>query len=474
MKETQARTRSGDLVVLRREELEALAARLRGRLCTPDDEHYDALRRLWNGLVDKRPAVIVRCRGVADVIQAVQFAAERRLLLAVRGGGHNVAGSASCDEGLVIDLSEMRSVRVDPQRRTVRAEGGATWAEVDHEAQAFGLATPGGLVSATGIGGLTLRGGLGWLSRHHGLSSDNLLSADLVTSRGELVRADAETHRELYWALRGGGGGFGVVTSFEYRLHPLGPEVTQLAVFYPAEHGVEVLRKARDFMADAPEELGMIAMFWSLPHRDDLPAAVRGAEVIALLGVHHGLPEEGERVIRPLRALARPLLDLSGRSTWVRTQRFLDVDYPDGGLYYWKSLFFQGLDDDAIAALARHGTSRAAPATTLDVWFLGGAVSRIEPWETAFATRRAPYMVAIESNWTDPAATESNIHWTRQVWDDLRRFSTGGIYLNFAGFGEDIRPLLEAEYRENYTRLRQLKQSYDPSNLLGGVLDVPG
>jgi FAD/FMN-containing dehydrogenase len=450
-------------IAISREDLDGLQSGLRGTLIRPDDPDYDAARRLWNGLVDKRPAAIVRCDGVADVIAATSFAGDHGLPVAVRGGGHNVAGSAMAGGGLTLDLSQMRSVRVDPVARTVRAEGGATWADVDRQTQAFGLAVPGGAVSDTGIGGLTLGGGMGWMRRSHGLSCDNLLSVDIVTGDGRFLTASEREHADLFWALCGGGQGLGAVTSFEYRAHPLGPEITFCAVFYPYGEAVPILRQVRSFMSGAPDAVNVIAVLGTFPAGSPFPAELHGERFVALIGGNAGPVEEGERAFRPLRELTEPLFDASGVLPYVEAQRFFDEDYPTGDRYYWKSLYLKNLDDAVIEAIVEHGRRAPSERSTIDLWPLGGAIDRPAA-SGAFAHRGAPYLLGLESNWTDPAADERNIAWARTVWEDMQRFSSGGLYVNFPGFGEG-EDFGRAAYGDNHDRLAAVKQRYDSANL---------
>jgi FAD/FMN-containing dehydrogenase len=313
------------------EAAQALQQQMRGQVILPSHPEYDAARRVWNGMIDKYPALIARCTGVADVIAAVNFAREHDLLVAVRGGGHNVAGHGTCDGGLVIDLSAMKGIHVDPDMRIARAEGGVTWGELDRETQVFGLATPGGVVSTTGIAGLTLGGGLGWLRRKHGLTIDNLLSVNLVTARGEYLTASENENAELFWGLRGGGGNFGIVTSFEFRLHPVGTMVTLCMPWYPVEDAKELLPKWRAFMQDAPEELSSTAYFWTVPAMPDFPEEHHGKRAIIFGGVYTGPLEEGERITRPLREMGTPLLDLSGQMPWTTLQQAFDQFFPKRG-----------------------------------------------------------------------------------------------------------------------------------------------
>ncbi|MEW6441997.1 MAG: FAD-binding oxidoreductase [bacterium] len=453
-------------------DIEQFASGLSGRLLGQQDAGYEEARKVWNGLIDKRPSLIVRCAGVADVIDAVRFARSQGLEISVRGGGHNVAGSAVCNDGLVIDLSEMRAVRVNPRRRTARAEAGARLGDVDRETQAFGLAAPLGLVSETGIAGLTLHGGVGWLTRRHGMSIDNLLSVDIVTADGELLRASADENKDLFWAVRGGGGNFGVVTSFQYRLHPVGPQVWFAAAMYPLEKAAGGMKLFREYMAKAPEDLGALAVFWSAPSGEEVPEAARGAPVLILMGCYSGPFDKGEEIIRPLREFDEPVLDLSGPRPFLQVQKFFDEDYPNGMLYYWKSIFIDELSEPAIEALAGHAAARPSSLNSLDVWALGGAMGRVGPQDTALAGRGSPFMLGIEGNWREPEQTEANIAWARKVFKDMHRFSGGGTYLNFSGFAEEGESLLRGAHGANYERLRAVKARYDPENLFRGNLNI--
>ncbi len=465
------KTTAGPRITLGGDVVDELARAFRGLLMGPDDPGYEQARRVWNGLIDKHPALIARCTGAADVMAAVNFARERNLLLSVRGGGHNVAGKALCDDGLVVDLSRMRAVRVDPVRRIVQVQAGATLGDLDHETQAFGLAVPVGLVTATGIAGLTLHGGMGWLTRKYGLTLDNLVSMDVVTADGQWHRASEGENADLFWALRGGGGNFGVVTSFEFRAHPVGPEVWFGAIMYPISQAGRVLCFARDFLHEAPEELGVLATLWTAPDENSVPAPCRGAPVVIVLACYCGPVEEGEKAIRPLRRIVTPLADLSGPRPFLEVQKFFDADYPNGRLYYWKSVYLEDLRDEVIATAIDHAAQRPSPLTSLDFWFLEGAINRVPVARTAFARRDVKYGIAIESNWTDPAQSDANIAWSRRVFDDLQRFACG-TYLNFPGFMEDADRLLQGAYGQNYERLLALKTAYDPDNLFRGALNI--
>jgi FAD/FMN-containing dehydrogenase len=445
--------------------IQGFVEQVRGAVLRPGDEGYDDARAIWNGLIDRRPALIVRCTGAADVVDAVDFAREHELLLSVKGGGHNVAGNAVNDDGLVIDLSLMRGVDVDPSTGTMRAQGGATWGDADRESQLFGLAVPGGVVSTTGIAGLTLHGGVGHLRRKHGLSLDNLLSVDIVTADGQLRRASATENEDLFWAVRGAGSNFGVVTSFEFQAHPVGPTVMVGAVFYPLADGRTVLPAWRDYMASAPEELSSLAICWSVPAGEPFPPEHHGSPVVIVAAAYAGPLEDGEPVVQPLRELARPLIDLSGPWPWVGLQSGFDALFPKGELRYWKSRSLAGLPDEAIDEILDFAARRPTPLTDLVAWHHGGAMSRVGETETAYAGRDAAFHVTGEVNWTDPAQSDEAIAWGREFWDAMGRHSTGGVYLNFPGLGEEKEALVRAGYGANYERLAELKAKYDPTNL---------
>ena len=454
------------------EALQAFMEGVRGVVLTSGDPGYDDARGIWNGLIDRRPALIVQCTGAADVVDAVNFARERGLLLSVKGGGHNVAGNAVNDGGLVIDLSQMRGVHVEPSTQTVRAQGGALWGDCDREAQLFGLAVPGGVVSTTGIAGLTLHGGVGHLRRKHGLSIDSLLSVDIVTADGRLRRASATENEDLFWAVRGAGSNFGVVTSFEFRAHPVGPMVMVGAVFYPQEAARDVLPAWRDYMASAPEELSSLAFFWNVPPGEPFPSEHHGKPVLILAGVYSGSVEDGEPVVQPLRELAQPLIDLSGPWPWLGLQSGFDALFPPGDLRYWKSRAFAALPEEAIEEIAEWAARRPTPLTDITIWHHGGAMSRVDEAATAYAGRDAPFLVTGEVSWTDPAQSDEAIKWGRDFWAAMGRHSTGGLYLNFPGLGEENEELVKAGYGANYEQLAVLKAKYDPDNLFRMNLNI--
>ncbi len=444
--------------------IQELSAGFHGQLLTAGDDGYDEARKVWNGVIDRWPALIARCTGPADVIAAVKFARAQNLLVAARGGGHNVAGTAVCDGGLVIDLSRMKGVRVDPVAGRAWAQPGLTWGELDHETQAFGLATTGGIVTHTGIAGLTLGGGIGWLMRKHGLTVDNLLSVDLITADGEFVRASEEEHADLFWGVRGGGGNFGIVTSFEYRLHPLGPTVLAGPIFYPLERAREVLRFYRQFIAAAPDELTTILNLRRAPPVPFLPQAMHGRPVIAVNVCYAGAIEAGERVLRPLREHGRPLADLVAPKPYTAHQSMFDATVPHGWHYYWKSWELGELDDEVIEVLVRHAAAATSPLSYCIIFQLGGAISRVGERDTAYAHRDMGHNVNINAVWTpgDPSP-ERHVDWAREFWSALEPLAPGPVYVNF--LGDEGEERVRAAYGpEKYERLAALKQQYDPTN----------
>ena len=454
-------------------DVEELRKRVAGSIVLVDDDGYEAARHVWNGVIDRRPALIVQCTGPADVIAAVDFARDRKLPASVRGGGHNVAGTAVCDDGVVIDLSRMHGVRVDPIRKTARVEGGATLGRLDHEAQAFGLAAPAGLMSETGIAGLTLHGGLGFLTRRLGLTCDNLVAADVVTADGRLVVADEMQNSDLLWALRGGGGNFGVVTSFEFKLHSVGPEVWMGLVMYPAADAPRLLSFFRDFMAKAPDELMAIAVFWNTPHDESVPEAARNQPTLVFGACWSGPMEEGEAAVRPLREAGTPFVDLSGPMPFVDAQKLFDPEYPNGRRYYWKSIYLGDLNDGTIESLAALSAARPSPISSLDIWALGGAMARVPADHGAFRGRVAPFLLGIEANWDDAGADEVNIAWARRAFREMeQRFPEAGAYLNFAGFAEEGDKLLKRSFEDNLARLQAIKAKYDPENFFRSNLNI--
>jgi FAD/FMN-containing dehydrogenase len=459
-------------VALDREAVRALAEMVRGRVLQSGDEGYEDARTIWNGLIDRRPALVVQCSGAADVVDAVNFAREHGIVLSIKGGGHNVAGNAVNDGGMVIDLSPMRGVYVDPATQTVRVQGGATLGDLDRETQLYGLAVPAGVVSTTGVAGLALHGGTGHLRRKHGLSIDSLLSVDIVTADGTIRRASANENEDLFWAVRGAGSNFGVVTSFEFQAHPVGPMVAVGAIFYPLEDARQLLPAWRDYMSSAPEELSSMALLWSIPPAEPFPSELHGKAVLAVACCYCGPVGDGEPVVQPLRELGEPLIDLSGPWPWLGLQSGFDALFPKGGFYYWKSRSLAELTDEAIDVVVEFGSCRPSPLSDIVVWHHGGAMSRVGETETAYGGRDAGFLVTGEASWDDPSLSNAAIAWGRAFWDAIGPHSTGGLYLNFAGLAEEKEELVRAGYGVNYDRLSALKAKYDPANLFRMNLNI--
>ena len=450
------------------ERFTALQQGFHGDLLRPGDEGYDEARQLWNGMFDKRPAIVAMCTGTADVIDSVNFARETGLRVAVRGGGHGVAGTGSIDDGMMINLSRMDSVRVDRQAGTVRVGGGATWGAADREAQAFGLATPGGIVADTGVAGLTLGGGFGWLRNKYGLSCDNLRSADVVTADGQALTASATENADLLWGLQGGVGNFGIVTSFEFRLHPLGPEVMAAVPMYALEDAGRVLRQWRDFVTSAPEEVTSAAVIWTIPaDPPGMPEAVVGREVLITAAVYAGSAAEGERVLQPLRQFATPLVDISSPMPFRAMQSAFDPFFSNKGTVrsYWKSLYLSEMSDGAIDTIVARALDRPSPWTMINIPHFGGVATRVSADATAFG-RRWPFMLSMDANSVDPNVSDAELKtWARGFWTDMQEFSSEGVYLNFLGEEEEeAEDLVRLAYGANYDRLRELKRKYDPNN----------
>ena len=456
---------TGEEFILAPKLIEEFSAKLCGKLLSGSDNEYDEARQLWNGMHDKKPALIAQCSGVADVIYSVNFARENNILVSVRGGGHNVAGSASNDGGLMIDLSQMKAIRVDPENKTAHVQGGATLGELDHETQAFGLVAPAGVVSTTGVAGLTLGGGLGWLRKKYGLTIDNLISVDIVTADGQFQTANKNRNTDLFWAVRGGGGNFGIVTSFEFQLHPVGPMVTLCAPFYPAEEAGKILPAWKDYMDSSPGEVSSSAMFWTIPPAPDFPEEVHGRRVLILTAVHCGPTQEGEKILQPLRELSTPLVDLSTPLPWVILQTMFDPFFPKGEqLYYFKSTYINDLDAKTIDMIVPKASNPPQPMILIAIWHLGGKMSRISDEETAFTGRQSNYLFSVDAIWSDPEANKKVIAYAREFLDDLKAFSPGGLYVNFAGLGEEGENLVKAAYGKNYKRLAAIKTKYDSKN----------
>lgn len=443
--------------------IEELKRGIKGEILLPSDAAYEGARKIWNAMIDRRPAVIARCAGTPDVVRAVNFARENRLLLAVRGGGHNIAGNAICDEGFVIDLSKMKAARVDPAARRVTIEGGATLADLDAATQAHGLATPVGINSTTGIAGLTLGGGFGWLSRKYGMTVDNLESAEVVTAAGEVVRASATEHPDLFWALRGGSGNFGVVTRFEFRLHPVGPGVLSGLIVYPISEAKSVLQQYRDFLAKAPDELSVWAVLRKAPPLPFLPAAVHGKEIVALALIYAGDPRDGEPLIQPLRKFGTPLGEHVGVQPYVAWQQAFDPLLTAGARNYWKSHNFSTLKDALFDAVIASIGKLPSPQCEIFFGAIGGATTRPAPSSAAYAHRDAKFVMNVHGRWENPADDKRCIGWARDFFKASAPFASGGVYVNFLTADEGDR--VRSAYGPNYERLAQVKRKYDPDNL---------
>jgi hypothetical protein len=432
--------------------IEEFASGLAGRAVRPGDADYDAARRIWNAAIDRQPGLIVRCRGVADVVAAVNFARANDLLVAVRGGGHSVAGRALCDDGLVIDLSEMRAVLVDPGARTVRVQGGATLGDIDRETHLHGLAVPAGVVSKTGIAGLTLGGGVGWLVRRYGLSCDNVRAFEVVTADGAILTASAEEHSELFWALKGGGGNFGVVTTFTFAAHPVTTVLGGLLV-WPREQARDVLRFYRDLMARAPEELGVYCALATSP--EGMPICIAAA-------CWSDDPEKGEHALAPLRAFGPPAADMIQPMPFPAMQKILDGAFPDGSHNYWSASFVHGLTDEVIDTILEHGNRMASPLSATLIEYYGGAPGRVDPASAAFAQRAADYNIVMGAQWTDPAETPRHTAWAREFYQALEPHAHGSHPLNFNSEPDDT--MIRVSFGGNYARLAEVKRRYDPTN----------
>jgi FAD/FMN-containing dehydrogenase len=441
---------------------DALSRRLRGDLVTPGHPEYEVARRVYNAMIDCHPLMVVRCLDVADVMAGVNFAREYHLLLAVRGGGHNVAGFGTCDAGVVLDLSALRSIRVDPARRTVRVEGGATWGDVDHATASFGLAVPAGVVSTTGVAGLTLGGGTGHLTRKYGLTVDNLISADVVTADGELVFTSEKEHPDLFWALRGGGGNFGVVTAFEFRAHPV-HRVYCGPVFYPIDKLREALAFYREFIAAASDEVGAFFGLQLGPPAPFVPVELQGVPLAAIVACYAGPEDAAERELKPLQTQIEPALDALHWGTLPQLNSAFDPLVPAGLQHYWKAEFQREINDATMDAHAKHGPTVPNVQSLVHIYPTDGAASRVNSNETAYSYRDARFSTIIVGCGPDPTNNEDRIKWVRDYWEELRPHSAGGAYVNFVmdEGGDQIATI----YRENFRRLQQIKAKYDPENL---------
>lgn len=462
MSPLEVSTRTGGRIALKESAAQNLAESLRGELLRAGDDTYDETRSVWNGMIDHRPALIARCAGTADVVEAIAFAREHDLLVSVRGGGHNIAGKAVCVDGLMIDLSRMRGVAVDPVNRTARVEGGATLGELDSATQLSGLATTAGVVTHTGVAGLTLGGGVGRLARKYGLACDNLLAADVVTADGRVLRTSTADNSELFWGMRGAGANFGVATSLEFQLHPVGPQVLGGVVIHPLERARAALKFYYGYSRSAPDELTADAIFLTSPDGDP---------VLAISVCYIGSMEQGERVLEPLRRFGPPLADTVGPVAYTELQAVGDAFFPIGLHYYWKSHFLEEIPDGAIETTVDHFAGAPSPRSLIVFQQYGGAVSRVSPSETAFRHRNAQYDNFAASVWTDPRELDVQKEWARQWWDVMSRFSVGAEYVN--NLGDEGEDRVRAAYGDNYERLVALKNEHDPANFFRLNANIP-
>jgi FAD/FMN-containing dehydrogenase len=434
----------------------------KGQLIRPGDPSYEQNRRVWNGMIDKHPALIARCSNKDDIVLSVNFARENDLVTAVRGGGHNVAGNAVCDGGIVIDLSRMKAIEVDKERRIATAEPGIIWGEFDRATEPFGLVTTGGLISTTGIAGFTLGGGIGWVMRKFGLTCDNLVSAEIVTAEGQSLIASENENSDLFWGIRGGGGNFGIVSKFQFRLHPISNHIGSL-IIHPFDKAGDLLRCFNEYINEIPDEISPMLAFLTAPPAPFLPKEVHGQKVVAILSSYIDQNEKGERALRKLREWGRPIADLTAPMPYTAWQSMLDADAPAGFQNYWKSTYLNEISDDAIDAVLSTVSDIPSPRSMVHFQYLSGAVSRVHEDATAFAHRSSPLVLNIISLWDDVTKNEKNIEWTRKLYSAMEPFSTGGVYVNF--LGEEGEDRVRAAYGpKHYQRLAALKKKYDPTN----------
>ncbi|WP_242929130.1 FAD-binding oxidoreductase [Pontibacter vulgaris] len=454
---------NGSTIELAEEEVNEFSKSIRGEMLTPGSPEYDKVRAIWNGMIDRKPGLIVRCIGAIDVIHAVNFARTHNLRVSVRGCGHNIAGSAVNDGGLMIDLKLMRSVRIDPAKQTARVEPGCSLADFDHETQFFGLATPVGINSTTGIAGLTLGGGFGWLSRKYGMTIDNLISADVVTADGQLVQASKEQNSDLFWAIRGGGGNFGIVTSFEFKLHPVGPEILSGLIVHPFEDAKKVLEFYREFATKLPDETAVWVVLRLAPPLPFIPEKWHGKPVVVFAAFHAGDMEEGKRILAPLRKLGNPIADVIGPHSYAGWQQAFDPLLTAGARNYWKSHNFTELQDEAIDTMIDYISQLPSAQTEIFIGQVGGQMKRIDDSETAYPHRSANYVMNVHARWEKATEDKKCITWARSFFQESAKYATGGVYVNF--LTEDETDRIHAAYGPNYDRLVAIKERYDPDNI---------
>lgn len=453
-------------------EIDALRRDLDDQVVAPGDPLYDDARAVWNASIDRHPAAVVRCHDVGDIQQGLGFAVERDLPVAVRGGGHNIAGFGTCDDGIVLDLRPMSAVRVDRDRRRAVAGPGTVGAEFDQATQEHGLATTLGVISTTGIAGLTLGGGIGWLQNAHGLACDNLVAADVLTADGRRVRASHDDNPDLFWGLRGGGGNFGIVTSFEYQLHPVGPEVLCGPVAWPAEQTADVLRMFRDVAVDADDALTVFAICRTAPPAPFLPADIHGRPIIVLAACYAGPVDDGRRAVAPLREFGDPVGDAITARPYVEFQSMFDASWEPGFHNYWKAEYLAHLDDDVIDVFARYAVSHTSPLSDFKIAAMGGAVARVSETATAVSHRDAPFVLNINTRWDDPAESQRHVDHTVELFDEARAASAGGVFVSFLG-DEGPERVAHAYHHDTFRRLRALKRQWDPDNVFHRNQNIP-
>ncbi len=458
-------TLDGTTVELSKEDMQAFRGEFRGAVLTPDDPAYDETRKIWNAMIDRRPAVIARCTGTADVVQALRFARRHRLLSSVRGGGHNIAGLAVCEGGLMIDLCGMRGVWVDPASQTAQAQAGCTLADVDRETQVHGLAAVLGFVSATGIAGLTVGGGFGYLTRRHGWTCDTVQSMEVVTADAKVLRVSAQENEDLFWALRGGGGNFGIVTSFAYRLFPVGPEILGGAIAWRGEDAPQVLEAFREFSAAAPREMTAVAVLRTAPPAPWLPKEVHGQPIAAIFICHSGDRSEGERLLGALRRVGKPVADIVAPRPYAQMQSLLDATQPKGRRYYWKSHYLAEVSDRLIPLAVEHARRFKSPHSAVLVFQIGGALNDLPAEHSPAGNRDARYVLNITASWEQPADDEANVQWARDCFQATQPCSTGGTYVNFLTEEEGADRIAAAYGEANLGRLSAIKRKYDPEDL---------
>jgi len=464
MSDLQMKTRANGEITLQQDTIRKFKESLRGELILSDDAGYDDARSIWNAMIDRRPALIVRCFGVADVVTCVDFARAHGLILSIKGGGHNISGLAVCEGGLMLDMSRMRGVWVDPTARMARAQAGCLLGDVDRETQLHGLAAVLGFISNTGIAGLTLGGGFGYLTRRFGWTSDNLLSMEVIAADGRVVRASDNENRDLFWGLRGGGGNFGVVTGFEYKLHPVGPEVMAGAIAWRAEYAGEVLEMLRNLMEHAPPELVCVVGLRIAPPAPWLSKDIHGKPIVALFVCHTGRLTDGEKLVAPIKAFGTPVGDIVQRRPYVSQQSLLDATQPKGRRYYWKSEYLPRLEPELLTKVIEHAGCIMSPHSAIILFPLDGALNQLPEDHSAVGNRNTAWVLNITASWENAQDDKTSIDWARAAWRDMRSFSTGGTYVNFLT-EEEGDERIRAAYGNNYERLVEVKSKWDPDNL---------